>query len=53
MSGRNEQIPVYYLLNKEKLLKPLGSFCGYSGEWKELAETISRVGFIKRIKLMH
>jgi len=28
---------------QDRLLKPLGGYVGYSGEWRELAQVISRV----------
>jgi len=30
----------------DRLLKPLGGYLGYSNEWRELAQVISRVGKI-------
>ena len=27
-------------------MKPLGGYMGYSSEWRELAQTISRVGLL-------
>ena len=34
----------------ERLLKPLGGFTGYTSEWRELAEVISRVNRKKKKK---
>ena len=31
---------------QDKLLKPLGGYVGYSNEWRELAQIISRVRYV-------
>ncbi|KAA3673852.1 katanin p60 ATPase-containing subunit A1 [Paragonimus westermani] len=35
------------LIKKERLLKPLGGYAGYTGEWRELALTISKEIFLQ------
>ena len=31
---------------QDRIMKPLGGYMGYSSEWRDLAQTISRVSFL-------
>ena len=44
---------VILIFLQEKLLKPLGGYMGYSSEWRELAQVISRVRYICKLSQQH
>ena len=39
---------VMYLFIQDRIMKPLGGYLGYSSEWRDLAQTISRVSNASR-----